>query len=64
MLDLKAHTFEKARELYADVWLGFKESELHRFLQKAGFQQIDVTIVARETHEPGFETLLASGIKT
>jgi len=63
VLDLKAHTFEKARELYADVWLGFKESELHRFLQKAGFQQVDVTIVARETHEPGFETLLASGIK-
>ncbi len=63
LLDLKAHTFEKARELYADVWLGFKESELHRFLQKAGFQQVDVTVVARETHEPGFETLLASGIK-
>jgi len=64
ILDLKAHTFEKARELYADVWLGFKESELHAFLQKAGFQQLDVTAVAKETSEPHFETLLASGTKS
>jgi ubiquinone/menaquinone biosynthesis C-methylase UbiE/DNA-binding transcriptional ArsR family regulator len=63
ILDLKAHTFEKARELYADVWLGFKESELHAFLQKAGFQQLDVTAVAKEPSEPHFETLLASGTK-
>ncbi len=25
ILDLKEHTFEKARELYADNWLGFSE---------------------------------------
>jgi len=23
VIDLKEHTFEKARELYADEWLGF-----------------------------------------
>jgi ArsR family transcriptional regulator len=63
VLDLKAHTFEKARELYADVWLGFKENELHGFLHKAGFQQLDVATVAKENSEPYFETLLASGIK-
>jgi ubiquinone/menaquinone biosynthesis C-methylase UbiE/DNA-binding transcriptional ArsR family regulator len=63
ILDLKAHTFEKARELYADVWLGFKENELHSFMQKAGFQQLDVTTVAKEPNEPYFETLLASGTK-
>jgi ubiquinone/menaquinone biosynthesis C-methylase UbiE/DNA-binding transcriptional ArsR family regulator len=63
VLDLKEHAFEKARELYADVWLGFKESALHGFLKKAGFQQVEVTVVSRETAEPGFETLLASGIK-
>ncbi len=63
ILDLREHDFEKARELYADVWLGFKESELHTFLQKAGFQHIDVTTVAKETTEPHFETLLASGTK-
>ena len=63
VLDLNEHTFEKARELYADVWLGFKESALHGFLKKAGFTKVEVTTVAREAGEPRFETLLASGIK-
>ncbi|HKB89549.1 MAG TPA: metalloregulator ArsR/SmtB family transcription factor [Opitutaceae bacterium] len=63
VLDLKEHTFEKARELYADVWLGFKESVLHGFFKKAGFQKIEVASVARETREPFFETLLAAGEK-
>ena len=63
VLDLKEHTFEKARELYADVWLGFKESALHGFLKKAGFSKVEVTVVSRETAEPYFETLLASGAK-
>jgi ArsR family transcriptional regulator len=63
VLDLREHGFEKARELYADVWLGFKESALHGFLKKAGFQQVEVAVVARETEEPYFETLLASGTK-
>jgi ubiquinone/menaquinone biosynthesis C-methylase UbiE/DNA-binding transcriptional ArsR family regulator len=63
VLDLKEHTFERARELYADVWLGFKESILHGFLKKAGFQYVEVNVVSRETVEPCFETLLASGIK-
>lgn len=62
-LDLKEHTFEKAHELYGDLWLGFKESALHAFLKKAGFQQVEVTTVAREPVEPNFETLLASGVK-
>ncbi|WP_404422559.1 ArsR/SmtB family transcription factor [Nibricoccus sp. IMCC34717] len=61
ILDLKDHTFEKARELYADVWLGFKESALLTMLRNAGFQQADVTLVSREETEPYFETLLASG---
>lgn len=63
VLDLNEHTFEKARELYADVWLGFKESALHGFLKKAGFGKVEVTMVAREPVEPFFETLLASGTK-
>jgi ArsR family transcriptional regulator len=63
VLDLNEHTFAKARELYADVWLGFKESALHGFLKKAGFAQVEVAMVARETAEPHFETLLASGVK-
>ncbi|MDB6113703.1 MAG: ycgJ 2 [Lacunisphaera sp.] len=63
VLDLKEHTFEKAHELYGDLWLGFKESALHGFLKKAGFQKVEVEIVSREAPEPNFETLLASGVK-
>jgi ArsR family transcriptional regulator len=63
VLDLREHTFEKARELYADVWLGFKESALHTYLRDAGFEQVEVSVVARETAEPGFQTLLASGVR-
>jgi ubiquinone/menaquinone biosynthesis C-methylase UbiE/DNA-binding transcriptional ArsR family regulator len=64
VLDLNEHTFEKARELYADVWLGFKESALHGFLKKAGFAKVEVNAVAKEPSEPYFETLLASGVKS
>lgn len=63
ILDLKEHTFEKARELYADVWLGFAENALHGLLKKAGFQHVDVSTVTREEVEPHFETLLASATK-
>jgi ArsR family transcriptional regulator len=62
-LDLNEHAFEKARSLYADVWLGFKESALRGFLKKAGFNKVEVTTVAKEPVEPCFETLLASGTK-
>jgi ubiquinone/menaquinone biosynthesis C-methylase UbiE/DNA-binding transcriptional ArsR family regulator len=64
VLDLKEHDFEKARELYHDLWLGFKESALHGFLKAAGFTKVEVSIVAREDQEPHFETLLASGLKS
>ena len=63
ILDLRAHRFEKARELYADRWLGFKENELHDWLEEAGFRESEVRVVAKESREPGFETLLASGRK-
>jgi len=63
VLDLKEHTFEKARELYADNWLGFTENELYRLLREAGFSKIEVNVVAREEIEPHFETILATGVK-
>jgi ubiquinone/menaquinone biosynthesis C-methylase UbiE/DNA-binding transcriptional ArsR family regulator len=63
ILELAEHDFEKARELYADVWLGFKESALDQFLKKARFAKIEVTSVSRESVEPHFETLLATGTK-
>ena len=63
VLDLKEHNFEQARELYGDLWLGFKESALHGFFKKAGFQKVEVSVVSHEENEPHFETLLASGVK-
>lgn len=63
VLDLKEHTFEQAHELYGDLWLGFKESTLHSFLKKSGFQKVEVSVVSHEENEPHFETLLASGVK-
>jgi ArsR family transcriptional regulator len=63
VLDLAEHQFEKARELYADKWLGFSENELYRFLRDAGFRSVEVTRVAREEEEPKFVTLLATGVK-
>jgi len=63
ILDLNEHNYEKAHEQFGDLWLGFKESALHGFLKKAGFTKAEVQVVSRETVEPHFETLLASGIK-
>ena len=63
VLDLKEHTFEKARELYADRWLGFFENDLYRMLREAGFRKVSAEVVAREDEEPHFETLLGSGEK-
>ena len=37
ILDLLSHRFEKARELYADHWLGFSEVQLHQLLEENGF---------------------------
>jgi SAM-dependent methyltransferase len=63
VLDLASHSHEQARELYADVWLGFSEVELHQILTKAGFSQIEISIVSRETQAPNFQTLLATATK-
>jgi ubiquinone/menaquinone biosynthesis C-methylase UbiE len=63
VLDLLSHRFEKARELYADHWLGFSEMQLHEFLEEAGFKQIDVRVVSREKQSPHFQTVFATGVK-
>ncbi|MFM7606573.1 MAG: class I SAM-dependent methyltransferase, partial [Prosthecobacter sp.] len=59
LLDLLQHQFEKARDLYADVWLGFTEAGLHEMLTAAGFHHIETSIVHRETRSPHFQTVLA-----
>ncbi|MDA1273906.1 MAG: metalloregulator ArsR/SmtB family transcription factor [Verrucomicrobia bacterium] len=63
ILDLLQHKFEQARDLYGDRWLGFAESDLHRWLESAGFKRVEVSIVAREEEPPHFQTVLASGVK-
>jgi ArsR family transcriptional regulator len=63
ILDLASHTYEQAKELYAHVWLGFSGVELHAMLEKAGFANIEVSIVAREQQAPNFQTILATGLK-
>jgi ArsR family transcriptional regulator len=63
VLDLLQHTFEKARELYYDTWLGFSEVELAEMITSAGFLEVETAIVDREEIPPNFQTLLASAAK-
>ena len=63
ILDLVKHGFEEARDLYADVWLGFSQIELMEMLRKAHFEDIEVSVVHREEVAPHFETLMAVGIR-
>ncbi len=63
ILDLNRHHFDEARELYADLWLGFTELEIERYLKEAGFKNVETAVVYREPEAPHFETLLAVGEK-
>src|SRR6185369_13790025 len=63
ILDLLNHSFERARELYADHWLGFSEVQMHQFLEDAEFKNIDVRVVSREKQSPHFQTVFATGVK-
>lgn len=63
ILDLLKHNFDKAHELYGDRWPGFAESDLHHWLEAAGFKKVEVTVVAREEQPPHFQTILATGEK-
>ena len=63
VLDLNRHHFEEAREMYADVWLGFTELELERYLKDGGFRNVETAVVYKEPEPPHFETLLGTGEK-
>ena len=63
ILDLLQHSFDQAKELYADTWLGFSEVELFKMMTKAGFKEVETTIVDKETEAPYFQTLLAVASK-
>ena len=59
LLDLLKHDVEAARDLYADVWLGFSQVELIEFFRAAGFHRIEVSVVDRTPEAPHFETIMA-----
>lgn len=61
ILDLAQHKFERAHEVFGDRWLGFADSDLHRWLEAAGFKKIEISVVDKEDEPPHFETLLAVG---
>lgn len=63
ILDLHLHTFERARDLYFDTWLGFSEVELADMMASAGFLDIETAIVDREEIPPNFQTLLGCARK-
>ena len=63
ILDLLRHDFEQARDIYADIWLGFTEIELREYLKNAGFISIQTAIVDKEQKAPHFETLMAIALK-
>jgi ubiquinone/menaquinone biosynthesis C-methylase UbiE/predicted transcriptional regulator len=63
ILDLLSHGFEQARELYADLWLGFSELELHQLLDQNGFTAGDVSVVARDEEPPHLQTILATATR-
>jgi ubiquinone/menaquinone biosynthesis C-methylase UbiE/DNA-binding transcriptional ArsR family regulator len=63
VLDLAQHKFDRAHELYGDRWLGFAESDLHRWLEAVGFKRIEISVVALEEQPPHFETVLAGAQK-
>jgi ubiquinone/menaquinone biosynthesis C-methylase UbiE/biotin operon repressor len=63
ILDLNRHNFEEAREMYADLWLGFTELEMERMIKGAGFKNAETAVVYRETEAPYFETVLGTGDK-
>lgn len=63
VLDLLAHQFEQARELYADTWLGFTEVALVGFMEEAGFREVEVGLVPRSEQDPTFQTVFATGVK-
>jgi len=64
ILDLNRHHFEEAREIYADLWLGFTEHEIEQYLQGAGFRNVETAVVHKEQEAPYFETVLATAEKT
>jgi DNA-binding transcriptional ArsR family regulator/protein-L-isoaspartate O-methyltransferase len=47
VVDYAAHENEALREQQADLWLGFSRDELSTFARRAGFNDVNVSLIAR-----------------
>jgi ArsR family transcriptional regulator len=63
ILDLNQHLFDKARELYGDLWLGFSEVDLRQWMTDAGFGAISIQLLPAEEKPPRLQPLLAVATK-
>jgi len=63
ILDLLKHTFEPLRLQYGDLWPGFAESDLHHWLEIAGFRKLEIQVVDRQEESPHFQTIMATAEK-
>lgn len=63
ILDLLQHSFENAKELYGDQWLGFSEMELKKMAEIAGFKSVNCSVVDKESEAPYFQTILLTAKK-
>ncbi len=61
VIDLLAHNEEWVRDKLQHRVLGFTESDLEKLVQRAGFEQVQVSRIARDPSPPHFMTLLATG---
>ena len=63
ILDLVQHRFAEARELYADVWLGFSEVELENLLTRPASETCILRLCIRKPKHPFFKPCLRPGAK-
>ncbi|MDD2676964.1 MAG: metalloregulator ArsR/SmtB family transcription factor [Methylacidiphilaceae bacterium] len=63
ILDLCEHSFEDARTLYGDYWLGFSENDLEKWLTAAGFVEIRIQPLDADPDPPHLRALLVSALK-
>jgi len=53
LADLPAHDCDWAREVLADVWLGFDPAELARWLKTSGFEVLSIETLAGDSQHQG-----------
>ena len=62
VLDLRQHDQAWVKDTLGDRWLGFKDADLKRMLNEAGFRRVQMRVGARKTGDP-FTVLVAGGTK-